>query len=131
MKVQYTNIKTETIAIVRRPNGEVERVNVTGKVTASNTALIKRMAEATKNAGRGDFLEVVDENVTEIKIMEVPDNAVQISECEYVVGLENSNFMWYSLGLECVIERDELARKIRKNDELYRKLLPTEFAMSM
>lgn len=88
--MQYNPVKAgQQIAIklpdgcevsIRRPNGEIEKVQNPAGIREMNPALFKRIKDATKAAGRGDVLSFVNKTKPGVYTVTAADAADASSE---------------------------------------------------
>lgn len=135
MKKQITVTKTKLSLKIERPNGVIEVVDVTDKFLTGNipAPLFEKIKKDTAAAGRGKVLSQEKENIKVVIDVELPDDAAQVDNYNWIKELPNGNFESYLVTPSGVSKsglfRNEAARILKKNQELFRKLMPTEWAM--
>lgn len=77
MKTEFEGtieVPIHVLLTVRRPNGEIEKVEVTpGGFKAINDKIFAQMVKATKDAGRGDILSYENIKITEDYTLKLTD----------------------------------------------------------
>ena len=136
MKKEISVKKAITTVTVKRPNGEVETIDATKKFPIGiNDRLLETIKRDTSAAGRGTVLSAKTETVEKKVIIDVPENAVEVNG-DYYEPLENGNFKVYSarfdgsLQVESSFRANAMSEIKKYNKEAFKKLFPTEWAMS-
>ena len=136
MKKEISVKKETTTVTVKRPNGNIETIDVTKNFPIGiNSRLLETIKRDTAAAGRGTVLNAKTETIEKKVVIDVPENAVEVNG-DYYEPLENGNFKIYSahfdgsLRVESSFRVNAMSKIKKHNKEALKKLFPTEWAMS-
>jgi hypothetical protein len=137
MKFKTTIKKDYVYLEIRRPDGNIERVDITHAYPYGvSPHALEKFKRDTKKAGRGDILGVVKEQTSQEVDVDIPDGSEQIDGSSWLAPLGNGNFMVYNIingvMLVDVVFRQEALSRLKKagRDDLIKKYFPTEWAQS-